>query len=410
MANTIVHHSSWAVSANGQKISLFTNLLTLQHSLNTTTRVANTTGVHPQKPLLFIGGVHGDEPEGVRLAEDFLNWIQKNSNTPMRPWILIPCLNPDGYFRKERTNGNHVDLNRNFPCKDWSSEHKQPRYFPGTGPNSEPETQALVQLIEQTKPELIIHFHSWKPCVVYTGSVAKPIADWLAKDTNYLSKEDIGYPTPGSLGQYGWIEKQIPVICIEEQEGAPLETVWENFGKALIDLITSNQIKYIFFDLDDTLLDTSHLLIPIAGTEKYYEQIKQSLPLMANSELTLNYLKNNHELFLITQGDPEIQQQKIKSLEIAKFFKEIVIVNPKLNETKLMAFSRLREKYQMKPFEFLSIGNRKSTDLRFAKMLGGYTCLFHHGEHMNEEIIIPEDQPDFIVNNHQELLNLCQQK
>lgn len=403
MANSIVHHSSWAYSANGQKISLYTNLLTLHHNLTASPVVE----LHHPRPYLFIGGVHGDEPEGVQLAEDLLRWIQENPSIPLRPFILIPCLNPDGYFRKERTNGHGVDLNRNFPCRDWSPEFKQERYFPGSGPNSEPETQALVRLIDQTQPELIVHFHSWKPCVVYTGSVAKAIADWLAKDTDYTSREDIGYPTPGSLGQYAWLDKQTPVICIEEQEGIPLDLVWHHFGKALIDLLTTTKIRIFIFDMDDTLLDTTQYLIPIADRPEFFQKIAQPLPLMPDAEETLQELKKHFDLILVTQGDPKVQSQKIQSLNIQHYFKDIVLVNSMANETKLNAFSYLVKKHQLKPKEFVSIGNRRSTDLRFAKMLGAYTCLFHHGEHKNEPITIPEDQPDFIVDNHKELLKLC---
>ncbi|MBX9768321.1 MAG: hypothetical protein K2X47_13690, partial [Bdellovibrionales bacterium] len=40
-------------------------------------------------PLLFVGGVHGDEPEGVWLAEDLLQFLKKNATD--RPWLLVPC-------------------------------------------------------------------------------------------------------------------------------------------------------------------------------------------------------------------------------------------------------------------------------------------------------------------------------
>ena len=37
------------------------------------------------------------------------------ANTP----LFIPCLNPDGMSKNTRTNSNGVDLNRNFPTKNW---------------------------------------------------------------------------------------------------------------------------------------------------------------------------------------------------------------------------------------------------------------------------------------------------
>lgn len=183
-----------------------------------------------ERPVLFIGGVHGDEPEGVWLAETLVNWMQtaaiNNRAHLIRNFLLIPCLNPDGFMKNERTNGNGVDLNRNFPSPDWNTDFKAPRYFPGKHAASEPEVKALIELIGNKKPELIVHFHSWEPCIVYTGAPGKKVADLLGKASGYFSKEDIGYPTPGSLGQYGWLNHKTPVICIEEQEGCPRYSIW----------------------------------------------------------------------------------------------------------------------------------------------------------------------------------------
>lgn len=216
MQPEILHLPSWAKTALGTPVELYRK------------------GHMAQRPLLLIGGVHGDEPEGVRLAEDLLRWMQTEAKSPLKDWILIPCLNPDGFRRNERTNGRGVDLNRNFPSKDWVAEReKGDRYFPGTGPASEPETQALVRLIADEKPHLILHFHSWEPCVVYTGEPGKLSADLLGKNTGYEVREDIGYPTPGSLGQYGWLECQTPVICLEAQAGMPLDKLWPHWGANL---------------------------------------------------------------------------------------------------------------------------------------------------------------------------------
>ncbi len=219
MSSEVLHLPSWAHTAAGLPIELWSS----EHNL--------------EQPLLFIGGVHGDEPEGVRLAEEFLAWLLKNNNAEMRPWILIPCLNVDGFRRHERVNGSGVDLNRNFPTPDWSPAAKAPRYFPGTRPASEPEVQSLIHLIETKKPRLIVHFHSWEPCVVYTGHPGRTAAEILSPGPEYPVSEDIGYPTPGSLGKYGWLVHQTPVVCIEEQEKSDLSLVWTHFGPGLQKLL-----------------------------------------------------------------------------------------------------------------------------------------------------------------------------
>ncbi len=195
-----------------------------------------------ERPILLFGGVHGDEPEGVRLAEDTLRaleiWSQK---TWLVPWILIPCLNVDGYQAKTRVNGRGVDLNRNYPSQDWSPDAEKPRYSPGPYAMSEPEVAGIVELIEAYDPRLLIHCHSWEPCIVATGTRAQTDGTRLSLSSGYALKPEIGYPTPGSLSRYGWHDLEIPVICIEEQENlTDLSTIWPRFERGMRTIFTDH--------------------------------------------------------------------------------------------------------------------------------------------------------------------------
>ncbi|MCB0365202.1 MAG: DUF2817 domain-containing protein [Bdellovibrionaceae bacterium] len=209
----------WAHSASGRNIQL-------HHSVP-------LSELERLRPLLFVGGVHGDEPEGIALAKKLLAWLKNNTVQSHNPWLLIECINPDGEATKQRTNGNGVDLNRNFPSRDWSSESKGQRYYPGPNPGSEPEVQALVALALKYRPRLIVHFHSWKPGVIFAGDPTHPAPGYLAQSSGYPIQPDIGYPTPGSLGQWGWLDQGIPVICTEEAEGASADETWTRFGPGL---------------------------------------------------------------------------------------------------------------------------------------------------------------------------------
>lgn len=197
-----------------------------------------------QRPILLFGGVHGDEPEGVRLAEETLAALQIWSKTTMlAPWILIPCLNVDGFNARTRVNGRGVDLNRNYPSKDWSAASDTPRYNPGPHAMSEPEVAGIVELIESHKPRLLIHCHSWEPCIVATGPLAQLDGERLAASSGYTLQPEIGYPTPGSLSRYGWHDRRIPVICIEERDKLQdLSTIWPRFAAG---------IRAVFTDLGE---------------------------------------------------------------------------------------------------------------------------------------------------------------
>lgn len=191
-------------------------------------------------PILLLGGVHGDEPLGVRLAEDTLEWLKMQPDSTVVPWILIPCINPDGFNAHSRVNGRGIDLNRNYPASNWQAEAKQARYFPGPHPGSEPEVQGVVKLILDHRPRLLIHCHSWEPCVVCTGEPGLKDAQRLADSSGYELKASIGYETPGSLSWFGWHDHEIPVICIEESDHTEPAATWDNFGEG---------IKAIFCDL-----------------------------------------------------------------------------------------------------------------------------------------------------------------
>lgn len=228
MPNKIFHLESWAHSAGGYNIELYRKVHTQKESPVETC----------PRPFLFIGGVHGDEPEGVRLAEEFLKWLTLHDLEVSRPWILIPCLNVDGFRRQQRTNSRGVDLNRNFPTDHWKSSELKNRYYPGEHPASEPEVQALIQLVSEYQPEVIFHFHSWEPSLIYTGDPGKKWAEILTLGNDYPVKHDIGYPTPGSLGEWGWEKMKTPVICVEEQEKIDLDLVWDHFKRGLQKIVT----------------------------------------------------------------------------------------------------------------------------------------------------------------------------
>lgn len=232
MSNTPVHIPNWKTTTLGTPIELFAS--------------APLNELRHQKPILLMGGVHGDEPEGVRLANDTLQWLKSNmrSGKALCPWVVIPCLNVDGFAKKTRVNGRGVDLNRNYPAKDWSSEARAERYFPGTAPGSEVEIQAVVELIAQLQPRLLIHCHSWQPCIVGTGHCSVKDTERLAKASGYEGKEDIGYPTPGSLSSFGWFDHRIPVICIEEDDTLKdYDTIWPRFEKGIREIFEDMSLR-----------------------------------------------------------------------------------------------------------------------------------------------------------------------
>lgn len=173
--------------------------------------------------ILIIGVVHGDEPQGEYLIA---NYLKENPNSPH---LFIPCLNPDGKKLGTRTNASRVDLNRNFPTKNWGEnkgenatcDDENSNYYGGKSPASEIETQFLIDTIEKYSPKLVLTLHTPYKVVNYDGP-AKEIAEKISEIIKYPVEESIGYPTPGSFGTYCGVERNIPTITLEMDENIPV--------------------------------------------------------------------------------------------------------------------------------------------------------------------------------------------
>lgn len=167
------------------------------------------------------------------------------------------------------------------------------------------------------------------------------------------------------------------------------------------------KIKVIAFDLDDTLLDTTSLLLPIAGLPSFFERIAQPLPWMTGAEDLVRRLKKKYRLALVTQGDPKVQQQKVKSIGLQDHFEKIYYVNSAAGEIKKNSFQSILTDFRVSPDELLSIGNRRSTDIKWAKILGAHTCLFNYGEHRHEEASSEDEIPEFEIDRLEDLEHKC---
>lgn len=201
--------------------------------------------IEADKYFYILGAVHGDEIEGAHLAKKLFEWL-KESTTVQLPIVIVPIVNIDGFNAKSRVNANGVDLNRNLPSTQWTSEAREAKYFPGTAPLSEPENKFLVQLFEKFPPRFIISFHSWYPVINYNGK-CKEVAEFLAKYNKYPIEADfLSHPTPGSLGEYGPQVLKTPVLTFEcplLSESVTLESIWAENEKAFKELFESGFIE-----------------------------------------------------------------------------------------------------------------------------------------------------------------------
>jgi protein MpaA len=192
-------------------------------------------------PTLILAAFHGNEPTCAKLATSLIELLRRQPQLlGHRKVAIIPVANPDGLERRLRTNKNLVDLNRNFPASNWTKARKGV-YFGGDRPASEPETLAIMKAFDVVKPARVISIHSMdNPCNNYDAP-GRNLAQLFARANQYPVKDNIGYPTPGSLGSWGGIDRRVPIITLElprRQEG---QAAWRQNKDALLAVIRAGE-------------------------------------------------------------------------------------------------------------------------------------------------------------------------
>ncbi|MBT3879883.1 MAG: HAD family hydrolase [Candidatus Scalindua sp.] len=199
--------------------------------------------------------------------------------------------------------------------------------------------------------------------------------------------------------------------------------------------LISAQVKAIIFDLDDTLYDCSGTLVlkskklaakiiskaikcseaealklqlelearlgPKADisqeiadlynlSEEFCKEIANTINtlevdgamLFSDAMDSINELKRiGYKLFLVTFGNREMQEKKIKTLGLERSFDEIVITeNPRGKEK---CFKAILTKYDLEPEQVLCVGDKIKDEIEVGKRLGMSTALMKHGRHYN---------------------------
>lgn len=198
----------------------------------------------PVSRVMIMGGIHGDEYSSISIMFKWMDLLAKQQDSEFH-WRFMPLANPDGLLdgTATRQNANGVDLNRNFPSGDWErtaletwrqTTGSNPRRFPGHAAASEPETQWILEQIEEFKPVVIVSVHAPHALLDFDGPVEAP------HKIGHLHLHQLGV-YPGSLGNYGGLDLGIPVITLELPSAgimpsrAEIENMWVDLNKWLSD-------------------------------------------------------------------------------------------------------------------------------------------------------------------------------
>lgn len=223
------------------------------------------------------------------------------------------------------------------------------------------------------------------------------------------------------------------------------------------------KFKAIAFDLDDTLIDTTGVLVPLAsrmaydrmtqkglkttfeifeeerrigalsmshrlifrsiaqkygapfseeqaqaGIEAFYNpELPEKLDLLPGAQENLEKLKNRYKLFVVTSGAIPTQKEKARRANIEHFLSGSYYLDSFKKERKKLAFEDILQRLQIKPEELLVIGNRLSQEIRDGKIVGAFTCYFKYGEHVGEVAQDEYENPDVTILEHKEFIPTC---
>lgn len=173
----------------------------------------------PTAPVLFItGGVHGLERVGAQLAWSFLKttidrlkWDESLRALLQKIRIVVvPLVNPVGFYHYKRSNGNNVDLMRNSPIDAVDKTpyllggHRLSPHLPwyrGRVDQLEIENRTVQKMFEkeaaQSKFVISIDFHSgfgMKDRLWFPFSYSKKPFDFLAETFALTELFEQSYP------------------------------------------------------------------------------------------------------------------------------------------------------------------------------------------------------------------------
>jgi protein MpaA len=190
--------------------------------------------------IVVLASIHGDEAETTVVVSEALRCVPRGDLQA----AVILCANPDGMLRGTRGNATGVDLNRNFPTSNWSpdpvcyksraNDARDIALSPGAEPASEPETRALLSLLERLNPRAVVSLHAALACIDDAGG--SHLGRQLAARCALPLLTEIGYPTPGSMGT--WATEQGLALVTWEFEAASPYDLKDRHVPILIDLLT----------------------------------------------------------------------------------------------------------------------------------------------------------------------------
>jgi protein MpaA len=185
--------------------------------------------------IAIMASLHGDELQSVALVEELARCLKANPDYLRQTTVLlIKTPNPDGSFSQSPYNPRGVDLNHNFPSANWASlENKRA----GAKSGSEAETKAIVRLLTDFKPVLVVHVKDSRTTgfVNFEGP-AQARAEQTASLISCQVMQGRGERTTGSVENYALTRLSCPSLTLLLPREVNDEAAWAANRDGLVSL------------------------------------------------------------------------------------------------------------------------------------------------------------------------------
>ena len=261
--------------------ALYPNLISPKVSIGTSlegrpihyVRLSNNPNVDQAKPEVMFNSLHhAREPAGLSQMIFFMWYLLENYGTDAeatylldnRELYIVPCVNPDGYVYNETTdplggglwrknrrdNGDGtfgVDLNRNYGWlwgadDNGSSPDPASEVYRGTGPFSEPETQAMRDFCIAHEFRSALNYHTYGNMLIHPWGFGQGVltpdstlftahADLLTRNNGYVNgtcDQVLSYNVNGTSDDwmYGEQVAKPKMIAMTPEAGLGDEGFW----------------------------------------------------------------------------------------------------------------------------------------------------------------------------------------
>jgi len=210
---------------------------------------------------LILAGKHGNEPESVVMAEEYIMPYLRKNNYFGKFFIILPNLNPlqigrcleaietnqsFEHCRRFRLNKNKIDLNADYPTKNSDTPSLRAE-----------QTKLVISLHEEYNFDLILDFHTNGASHMNIYKYDNEVGRYLARGMNrinsvvardYVHHKNKGVALSGTSGTYFGKERNVPIITVELGARKYIKRPFNEHCQNLWDL-HKPALRYLFADV-----------------------------------------------------------------------------------------------------------------------------------------------------------------